>query len=95
MIRAIRHALNAFVNDESGLVQPKKSMPLAWVVGTLAVATIMFGTPGTAEAAYCWASDQSCSTDLQCTAVICPEHQWSGGECLQYGSAGLRCRCTC
>ena len=74
LLRYIADKFSSFVGNESGLVQPQKSLSLAWGAGILAGAAMVLGAPQATHA-----DPQYCTGEYDCRGrPLCPG---SGATC--------------
>lgn len=69
MLAHLRRTLNEFISNETGFVRQRNGLPVAWAVGVLVAAAVMFGTVDPAAADQCaglpvghcqWVAQGSC-----------------------------------
>ena len=99
------YLVSVFVQSESGLVQPQKSLPLAWIIGILTGAAIILGRPNIAAAETCGASEWGCPgywLNVYCPSSSCTStnpplcfngHEQTAGVWRKYAEGVDRCCC--
>lgn len=84
--------VRSFLRNESGLVQPQKSVALALTTGLVTAAAIILGTPRDAAAGVCWSTiacdDFYPTADGWCVSLGwdgCAENWQQGGDfCYEF-----------
>lgn len=85
--------MGAFLASETGFVRQRTGLPVAWAVGVLVAAAVLFGMPDRAHAACgFWGADCSPGSST-CTSYCVDYMHCSSGQCALYSPGVYKCYC--